>query len=100
MSIPFNAAPAEVDKLLAEHVALPRDETDDRRWRERTVIDFTGCPHTTCSLIEVENDNGVWGMEICVKCGVQVRRECPHTINDWNDDGTLLRCRNCGVDGT
>jgi hypothetical protein len=100
MSIPFNAAPAEVDKLIADHMALSRDENDDPRWRERTVIDFTDCPHTSGTMVEVVNEYGIWGVIICNRCGRQSDRECPHTTCEWNDEGTLLRCLNCGVDGT
>lgn len=74
--------------------ALPHD------WRMWTLIDLSKCPHTVCSFFEVENDHGIWGMEICNNCGTQVRKECPHVSNTWNPEGTVLTCDNCGIDGT
>lgn len=70
-------------------------------WREWTVIDVAkNCPHTTCSVFEVENEHGIWGVEICTNCGTLVQRECPHVSNSWNEEGTVLTCDNCGIDGT
>jgi hypothetical protein len=59
------------------------------------------CPHTQRSLVEVENDFGVWGLEICVDCGVvALGPQCPHVSLTWYADGTALICNNCGHDGT
>lgn len=69
-------------------------------WRKGTLIDLSHCQHTVCSFFEVENEHGIWGMEICNNCGTQVRRECPHVSNTWNPEGTVLTCDNCGIDGT
>lgn len=63
--------------------------------------DFTHCPHTSGVFIEVENDHGVWGVIVCVNCGqLQGGPECPHESSTWNEDGSLLTCDNCGIDGT
>lgn len=59
------------------------------------------CPHTQRSLVEVENEHGIWGMEICVNCGVvALGPQCPHVSLTWHDDGKALICDNCGHDGT
>lgn len=58
------------------------------------------CNHTVCSIFEVENEHGVWGVEICNNCGAQTAKECPHVQLEWREDGTALICTNCGHDGT
>lgn len=58
------------------------------------------CSHTQRAMFEVENDHGIWGVEICVECGTQVAKECPHVQSEWNEAGTALICTNCGIDGT
>jgi DNA-directed RNA polymerase subunit RPC12/RpoP len=50
--------------------------------------------------MEVENDYGAWEVEVCVNCGEQVHKHCPHHHNSWNEDETVLTCDNCGADGT
>lgn len=90
-------------------------------WRDVIAFDFSQCPHTTTHLVEVkatryeappnmaaieagaatrEIELGIWGMEICVRCGTQVKKECPHEICEWLFDGKLLVCKNCGVNAT
>lgn len=69
-------------------------------WRKWTLIDLSYCQHTTSSMFEVENEHGVWGVLICNNCGTLVQRECPHVSNSWNEEGTVLTCDNCGIDGT
>lgn len=69
-------------------------------WRSWTLFDLSHCRHTVCSIFEVENEHGVWGVEICNNCGTLVQRACPHVSNSWNEEGTVLTCDNCGMDGT
>lgn len=87
-------------------------------WRDRIALDFSQCDHTSLKLVEVkavrfevserwregvpgeEIELGIWGMEICTRCGTQVRKECPHEKTEWLFDGKLLVCLNCGVDCT
>lgn len=80
------------------HPLLPHD------WRRELTVHveemLKRCSHTSRSFIEVENEHGVWGVEICSNCGQQVARECPHVESVWNADGTALICTNCGNDGT
>lgn len=78
----------------AQNGELPSD------WRDRTLYDLSSCIHTVCTIIEVENKHGVWGVEICDNCGAQVAKECAHVSNTWNEAGTALTCDNCGKDGT
>lgn len=93
---------------LERHVktvtALQEADVLPPNWRTWTEIDFStfagGCPHTVCSIFEVENKNGVWGVEICNGCGEQVVKECPHDRLTWQVDGKALICDNCGHDGT
>lgn len=122
--IPFDAAPAEIERLRLARVKLVEDaEARELRefgniggryyppdWRNIVTLDFSGCRHSTCSLIEVDAFTydanhqpvrvGKWGLEICQRCGVLVQKECAHEFMDWLFDGKLLVCRNCGVDGT
>lgn len=69
-------------------------------WREEIKLDFSQCPHTTSTFIEIEGPHGIWGVFVCDNCGVQHARECAHVRCDWMFDGKLLVCANCGVDGT
>lgn len=85
-----------VERVIA-HGHPERLPTD---WREEIAYDFSECPHTAETLIEVEGPHGIWGMAICNNCGEQVVKECPHVRCDWLLDGKLLRCANCGIDGT
>jgi hypothetical protein len=91
---------------LAQHLqfihgneSLPADW---RRWPSDHLQCFSAeqCSHTQRFLIEVPTKHGVWGMEICASCGEQVGKECPHVHLTWHNDGQLLICDNCGVDGT
>lgn len=68
--------------------------------REDTVREFLDCPHTEGRVFEVENAHGEWAVVICVNCGQQIHKECPHVSSTWNEAGTLLTCDNCGIDGT
>ncbi len=42
---------------------------------------------------------GTVELEICDECFC-VTALCEHEKNSWNDDGTVLTCDLCGVDGT
>lgn len=35
----------------------------------------------------------------CESCAYAVEH-CEHTVNKWNDEGTVLTCQRCGADGT
>lgn len=80
--------------VLDESNVLPAD------WRTWTEYDLSECPHTTQTMVEVENAHGIWGVMICNDCGQQVARECAHVRCDWHVGGKVLRCGNCGVDAT
>lgn len=87
---------------IADHGKMVRDETQ-RNWRARLAAMLTpqsGCTHTTGTMVEVENDHGVWGVIVCNGCGAQTARECPHEKCTWHADDTVLVCDNCGYDGT
>jgi hypothetical protein len=85
-------------QLLGDANLLPDDW---RKWAEKYVEGkLKRCPHTVCSLFEVENEHGVWGVEICNDCGTQTVRECAHISMRWRADDSLLICDNCGIDGT
>jgi len=69
--------------------------------RRQTCIDFSDCQHTSGMMFEVENEHGVWGVILCTDCGgVQMGPECPHVKCTWHEDGKVLICDNCGIDGT
>lgn len=69
--------------------------------RERPAAAFIGCKHTVATFVEVENDHGVWGMEVCIECGrVSEGPQCPHVHCTWHFEGRLLICDNCGTDCT
>lgn len=42
---------------------------------------------------------GPWHVDVCDTCG-HTEVQCLHHENEWNEAGTLLRCKNCGMDGT
>lgn len=89
-----------ISPLTGRNVSLLPN--DWRSWLEpyfrRTL---RTCPHTQRQLVEVENEHGRWGMEICVNCGVVAAGpECPHVSLTWHADDTALICDNCGHDGT
>lgn len=86
--------------LLQERHLLPPNW---RQWVTEglpSVFSPERCEHVHRTLIEVATAHGVWGMEICASCGEQVAKECPHIRLTWHDDGQVLICDNCGVDGT
>lgn len=50
-------------------------------------------------------------IEICTACHYIVVAQCEHSVNEWKqerepaadeleDDGKVLRCKACGIDGT
>ena len=66
----------------------------DRRWSCFRVDD---CTHPIGALAEVAG----WSIEVCPLCGHTSNVHCLHEAGfEWNEAGTLLRCRTCGVDGT
>lgn len=88
---------------IALHAKSPeRDSYQSAAWRMALteLSCFNECAHTQRYLIEVPTKHGVWGMEICTECGKQVARQCPHVRLTWHEDGTVLLCDNCGIDGT
>lgn len=95
--------PASKMQEFREHLryADARGDAFTQKDRERTVAAFIGCEHTTRTLVEVENQHGIWGCEICQDCGRQVAGpECPHVHNTWHFDGRILVCDNCAMDVT
>lgn len=66
------------------------------RARIWSTFSFASCPHERSEVCVV----GDWELEVCVECGQVTRRVCRHTEMEWNEAGTLLRCKNCGLDGT
>lgn len=100
---PRNADDPERDGKMTAHAAAiaAKEGAEPPRWREALLFDLSDCPHTVRSMVEVENAHGVWGVEICVDCGLLVAGpECPHISCHWNEAGTMLQCDNCGIDGT
>lgn len=69
-------------------------------WRSWTLHDLSRCQHTAMVQLSVENAHGAWEVEVCVNCGEQVSKHCAHVHSTWNDEGTVLTCDNCGIDGT
>lgn len=66
----------------------------DRAWSK---FDLGDCDHRRSSGVEVAG----WALDVCVRCGAVVGKvECLHPATQWNEDGTMLRCATCGVDGT
>lgn len=47
----------------------------------------------------VEHRDGFVMLEICDECSC-VMAFCEHEQNKWNDDGIVLTCMLCGLDGT
>lgn len=92
--------PRELTKPQLELIAKQPHAQTVPGWREQTMFDFSECPHTQEHLIEVDGPHGVWGMMVCVNCGTQTQKECPHVHCEWYEDGKVLVCSNCGIDGT
>jgi hypothetical protein len=85
-------------QLLQKNNLLPDNW---RQWLQHYVDTLLKlCPHTTCTIVEVEGPHGIWGVEICNDCGTLTARECPHVCMIWHEEGQALICSNCGVDGT
>lgn len=38
-------------------------------------------------------------VDVCATCG-HTEVQCTHKEMEWNEAGTLLRCKHCGIDGT
>lgn len=107
---------AEDTRMELERYGNTAGRLHPQGWRDRIALDFSQCDHNPVTLVEVESrvythsgvDGeatkeivlGTWGMEICLRCGTQVRKECPHEKCEWLFDGKLLVCLNCGVDCT
>lgn len=125
MPIDATSTAEEIAEIRQRHVAdLAEAEASELRqfgsiagrlyspdWRKLIEFDFSQCRHTQATLVEVEAHRwdegrgetlkvGTWGMEICTSCGAQVRKECPHEMMEWQFDGRLLVCLNCGINGT
>lgn len=66
----------------------------DRTW---SSFDLSDCKHPLSIGTEVAG----WFVDVCVRCGRATPGVCTHPAGmEWNDEGTLLRCRTCGRDGT
>lgn len=100
------ASGARAEDIEAQRRAYLDAYPEDRPKREAICFDFSDCAHTAETIIEVKASGsdgstlGAWGVALCARCGTQTAKECAHTICVWNEDGTLLTCRNCGIDGT
>ena len=91
----------EHDAKMTAHAEEMQAKGFPRDWRTSLLYDLSDCPHTQRRMFEVENEHGIWGVEICVNCGLLVAGpECPHVSCHWNEAGTMLQCDNCGIDGT
>lgn len=55
--------------------------------------------HWSASIVYVESTLGVIQVEQCSECPLMFVR-CDHKHNTWNEEGTVLTCDLCGVDGT
>lgn len=75
-------------KIIEEH----NKEKFDKYW---SCYDFSNCKHIIRRVSYIEN----WQLETCVECG-NTEVECAHNNFEWNKEGTLLRCKTCGRDGT
>ena len=42
---------------------------------------------------------GAISLGVCSECHL-ILAHCLHNMNDWNEEGTHLICRLCGLDGT
>ena len=100
--IPHATSREAHDLILSHHLASspPDGAPVTSAWRERVQFHFLHCTHEHCSVVRVESEYGAWDLEVCVRCGQQVTRQCPHLKNEWRLDGKVLVCLNCGVDGT
>lgn len=81
----------------AEEIAKRHNGVLDRDWSK---FDLSECRH---SLMVNATPVGVgqpdWFVEYCPICG-HTESRCNHNLFEWNEAGTLLRCKTCGIDGT
>lgn len=116
--IPSNTPTAVRAKMIAMHsseiqAADQRDlaatrmitgESYPKNWRNHTLYNFGDCTHTVQAILSVPYDDGSgdrrWDLVVCMRCGTQTDKHCPHARNTWTPDGRTLTCENCGVDGT
>lgn len=63
--------------------------------REWSCFDLSDCKHNK----NVVDYAGKWEVALCSDCGSFIHKVCTHEMI-WNEDGTLLRCNICGIDGT
>lgn len=54
----------------------------------------------SASIWELVSVDGMWLVEVCNQCDNITHITCQHTINKWNEEGTVLTCQSCGADGT
>lgn len=98
--IPFTTSREELECLALIHATTVTRDESNPTWRRGMLFSFTECRHTACTIVEVENARGKWGVEICNDCGQQVAHLCAHEKSEWMADGQVLLCLNCGSDGT
>jgi hypothetical protein len=81
----------------AQEIEMAYEGAVTRNWSK---FDVSNCRH---GLMVGVTPLGVgqpdWNVEICPQCGY-VESCCNHNDFQWNDEGTLLRCVVCGLDGT
>lgn len=80
--------PSEED--IAEAHLLERELP--RNW---SCFNFSNCDHYKTKIVMVGN----YEIEMCLLCGESIHKLCIHDC-EWNISGTLLRCKNCGMDCT
>lgn len=52
------------------------------------------------SIKERLDDDGLVYTETCVDCGLVLPEICAHQKCTWNEAGTVISCKKCGLDCT
>jgi hypothetical protein len=96
--IPYDMPEAHKEVIWRRFRDDTHDGPIDDYTRAEICFTFANCPHTTGTLVELESG---WSVILCERCGEpQSRKQCRHGRSEWQLDGLLLVCPNCGIDGT
>jgi hypothetical protein len=68
--------------------------------RDWSCFDRSTCRHELMTgVTPLGVGQGDWNVMLCTACG-HVEVQCNHDKFEWNAEGSLLRCKCCGLDGT
>lgn len=95
--IPYTTSQEGRERIWRRFREATHDGPFSDALRAEICFTFEDCPHTVQTLVELESG---WSVMLCERCGNTDARECRHGSSEWQLDGQLLICPNCGIDGT